>query len=538
METNDKGYDPFRTIAGFRAAKEEALDSLRTYYKLNMPVSKLRMIAEAYARLEKRDPTLSELYLLDGLAAAELLASNARITEVRSASEAAGEAFDDIRCNIDVKGGYRLSDIAAAADIRLERAGKLPEAFKDDCGVRLACGGDETGFGIAGARKSDGKAASGTYCFVSAAGTGFAGERMDMIGRLIADKNVFFSAKIGKGGMLAVMLAAGKSAFVNLSGFDGTAGVQSPDILTREFPDSMLLLVEQKDLPSVCRCLSEEGLFVRPVGRKSDAQRLTVVYGGGYPMSFPVSLLRATADAGRVTADICDGSAAADTEKRFSVILDGGEAEDFEGYFTCNDNVYTALSVGMPDFLSSAKAVIEAVGRLVAAGADYRKITLSLVSHLGRDTGGDLEMLLGIYRARTELCLVAGSNRLIDSEKRSFTVFAHAPLYGMPVWNKVGDRRRGIISVLPPRIGADGLPDMRDVRLLFDYVYGLVSDGKVLSAAFVGNEGAEAVLRSMTCGEYVTLGETVPFGSFIVETENEPDGLPVADRKLQINREK
>ena len=537
METNDRGYDPFRAVAGFRAAKGEALDSLRTYYKLNMPVSKLRMIAEIYTKLEKRDPTLSELYLLDGLAAVGTLASNVRITEVRSESAAAGEAFDDIRRNIEVKGGYRLSDIATAADIRLERAGKLPDMLHADGRVRLACGADETGFAPSEVKKTGRKETSGTYCFVSAAGTGFAGERTDMIDRMIADKNVIFSAKTGKGGMLAVMLAAGKSAFVNLSGFDGTSGVQSPDVLTKEFPDSMLLLVDQPDVPAVCRRLSDAGLYVRPVGRKSDAQRLTVVYGGGYPISFPVSLLRAIADAGRVTADICDDSAAADTEKHFSVILDGEETEDFEGYFTCDGNVYTALSVGTPDFFTSAKAVIEAVGRLVAAGADYRKVTLSLASRLGKDIGGDLAMLLGIYRARTELCLAAESNTLTDSEKQSFTVFARAPINGVPIWDKVGDRRRGVISVLPPRTGADGLPDMRDMRLLFDYVQKLIADGNVKSAAFVGSEGAEKALRDMTCGEYEKPLETVPFGSFIVETEKTPDGIPVADRKLQINRE-
>lgn len=539
METNDMGIsEQFRTLKGFRTANDDTLGSLRSQYKFNMPVAKLKMIAAFYAKAEKRDPALSELYLLDGLSDVGKLASNARITEVRSANAAAGAAFDDIRRNINAKNGYLLSDIASAADIRLERVGKVPGSLCEDVEVRLSCG-TEGGCSITFKEKNARckENSQEVYCFVSAKGTAFAGARLNEICGLFENADVIFAKKLGKGGMLSAMLSSRRSAFVNICGFDGTSGVQSPSILTKEFPDSLLLLVEQSDASPLCRRLADAGLAVRTVGRISDARRLTVVYGGGYPISFSVDFLRAVASAGRVVAVIDDDDLPAKVEKSFSVSLYGEEPAIFDGYFACNGNVYTAMSLSSPGFLSSAEAVIEAVGRLVAAGADYRKVVLDLSCRIGKDVGDDLSMLLGIYRARAELCLMAESNKLADSEEHGFEVFANAPVQDMPVWNKVVERRRGEISVLPPRSGGDGLPDMRDMRLLFDYVHGLIAEGKVLSVAFVGSEGAEAALKNMTCGECETLNEVVPFGSFIVETEKTPDGIPVADRKLQINRE-
>lgn len=538
METNDMGMsDQFRTLKGFCSANDSALDSFRSCYKFNMPVAKMKMIAAFYAKNEKRDPTLSELCLLDGLSNAGNLASNVRITEVCSENAAAGAAFDDIRRNIGDKKEFRLSDIASAADIRLEKVGKTPEPLCSDAKVRLSCGAECSSPVTFGGKDVNRKEFSAIYCFVSAKGTAFEGARINEIFGMLDGAGVIFAKKIGKGGMLAAMLSTCRSAFVDLCGFDGTAGVQSPSILTKEFPDSLLLLTEQSNVTALCRRLSDAGLAVRTVGRMSDAQRLTVIYGGGYPISFSIGLLRAVASAWRVSAVICDNEPHARIEKQFSVSLNGEESESFDGYFACSDNVYTAMSVSSPDFLTSAEAVIEAVGRLVAAGADYRKVVLDLSCSVGNNVGDDLAMLLGVYRARTELCLTAEANRLADSGEHGFTVFARAPVQDMPVWDKVSERRRGIISVLPPRTGSDGLPDMRDMRLLFDYVHGLILEGKVLSATFVGSEGVETALQNMTCGELKTLSTPVPFGSFIVETEKTPDGIAVADRKLQINRE-
>ena len=537
MDINDNGlFDPYRTVKGFCAAKEGELESLRDFYKLKMPNSKLRVIGAAFGKIEKRDPRLFELYFLDRLANAGELASNARICEVFSESATVGEAFDNLLRNVKVAGGYRLSDIAEAADKRLERVGKVPAEYRSEEKVRLICGGDEKFY--CSPTSSPMPKTQGTYCFLSAKGTEFAGDRMNEVVRLFENINIPLLKRIGKGGMIAAMIATGKSAFVDIKGFDGTDEVQSLSVLTDEIPDSLILLVDPSDVTKLDRICADSGLFFRVVGRQSEAQRLTVVYGGGYPISFSLQVLRAMTDAGRIRVKIPEENKEVKAEKGFSVSLNGEEAEKFAGCFFCGGNVFTAVSVRNPDFLSSAKGVIEAVGRLVAAGADYRKVSLSLNEHLGRNVDADLAMLLGIYRARTELCLTSLSNELTDSEEHSFTVFANSHVGSdMPIWDKVSERRRGKISVLPPRTGADGLPDMRDMRLLFEYVHGLIEDGKVLSAAFVGSEGAESAMAEMTCGEVVNVYENVPFGSFIVETEIQPDGIPIADRKLQINRE-
>jgi len=216
------------------------------------------------------------------------------------------------------------------------------------------------------------------------------------------------------------------------------------------------------------------------------------------------------------------------------------------------------MSFGYDPYISSQSpyhgaylAVVEAVCRLLAAGAPWGAIYLSHQEYfprLGADParwGMPLASLLGAFRAQMELgCAAIGGK---DSMSGSFEHLDVPPtLISFAV--TVGDRERVVspelkgdghpLVWLRPQRGADGLPLASSLEEIFHQLAGLMDEGLVLACMVPGRLGAGHALAQMALGNRigVQVDSGIPLsdlfdeahGSFLVELSRQADaGLPL-----------
>jgi len=191
-------------------------------------------------------------------------------------------------------------------------------------------------------------------------------------------------------------------------------------------------------------------------------------------------------------------------------------------------------------------AVVEAVSRLIAAGAPYQMIYLTHQEYfprLGKDPkrwGLPLAALLGAYRAQMGLgCAAIGGK---DSMSGSFEDLDVPPtLISFAV--TAADRRRAIspefkgaghpVVWLKPELGEDGLPTEASLKALYRRVARLLETGKALACSTPAWGGAAHALTQMAAGNGIgiRISDAIEqadlfadsYGSFILEMAGETD---------------
>jgi len=192
-------------------------------------------------------------------------------------------------------------------------------------------------------------------------------------------------------------------------------------------------------------------------------------------------------------------------------------------------------------------AVVESVAKLIATGASFDDVYLTFQEYfekLGKSKerwGKPFSALLGAFRAQMQLGVAAIGGK--DSMSGSFEDIDVPPtLVSFAVTtNKVSDvvsnhfkQAGNNVYLLQPTYGTDGLPTADSLKALFDKVYNLNKQGKVLSCWTPTYGGvAEGVLK-MSLGNgfgfnfdsNVTLDTLFgyKYGAFIVESNCALDG--------------
>ena len=191
-------------------------------------------------------------------------------------------------------------------------------------------------------------------------------------------------------------------------------------------------------------------------------------------------------------------------------------------------------------------AVVEAVSRLIAAGAPYQMIYLTHQEYfprLGRNPerwGMPLAALLGAYRAQMGLGCAAISGK--DSMSGSFENLDVPPtLISFAV--TAADRNRAVspefkgvghpVVWLKPEVGEDGLPTEASLKAVFHKVARLLETGKALACSTPAWGGAAYALQQMVMGNGIgiRISEDInqealfgdSYGSFILEMAGEND---------------
>lgn len=178
------------------------------------------------------------------------------------------------------------------------------------------------------------------------------------------------------------------------------------------------------------------------------------------------------------------------------------------------------MSYGFDPFLSSwspfhgaAYAVIDSVTRLVAAGADYSMVRLTLQEYFERldddprKWSRPFSALLGAYHVQRELGISAIGGK--DSMSGSFEDLDVPPtLVSFAV--AVEDARRLVtpelkqagshLLLLSPLTGRDGLPQTDSLIAIYAAARGLIDSGKVLSSYAAGSDGLAGAVCKMAFG--------------------------------------
>ena len=192
-------------------------------------------------------------------------------------------------------------------------------------------------------------------------------------------------------------------------------------------------------------------------------------------------------------------------------------------------------------------AVVESVAKLIATGASFEDVYLTFQEYfekLGKSKerwGKPFAALLGAFRAQMQLGVAAIGGK--DSMSGSFEDIDVPPtLVSFAVTtNKTSDvvsnhfkKAGNNVYLLAPTVGNDGLPTADSLKALFDKVYALNKQGKVLSCWTPAYGGvAEGVLKmSLGNGFGFNFANGVDmatlfgynYGAFIVESDSELDG--------------
>ena len=164
-------------------------------------------------------------------------------------------------------------------------------------------------------------------------------------------------------------------------------------------------------------------------------------------------------------------------------------------------------------FLGASAAVIESVAKLVAAGCNYERAYLTFQEYferLGKDPkrfGKPLAALLGAYVAQEELCLAAIGGK--DSMSGSFddmdvpptlVSFAIAPQDASCLISPEFKAADHPVYLFDAAYNTDGTPDYDMIKDMWDEVYGLISEGKVVSAWALSVGGVAEGVCKMAIG--------------------------------------
>lgn len=222
-------------------------------------------------------------------------------------------------------------------------------------------------------------------------------------------------------------------------------------------------------------------------------------------------------------------------------------------------NTATVMTFGYnPDLSSwsqyhgSTYAIVEAVSKAVALGADYKKIYLTFQEYferLGTDPkrwGKPFAALLGAYRTQLELGIAAIGGK--DSMSGSFneldvpptlTSFAVAPVKADKVISQEFKKAGSKVVMFTVKRDENDLPDFDALKKMYDTVHKLITDGKVLSSSVVKGFGLAETISKMAFGnmigfKFADISEELifnaPLGSIVLETECDIEGaVPVGE---------
>lgn len=195
-------------------------------------------------------------------------------------------------------------------------------------------------------------------------------------------------------------------------------------------------------------------------------------------------------------------------------------------------------------------AVVEAVTKAVAAGADYKKCYLTMQEYferLGSDKnrwGKPLAALLGALAAQRELCIGAIGGK--DSMSGSFeeidvpptlATFAVADMDTSKAVSPEFKREGSRVYIVEAEYDGENLPVFKKLRESYEFIQKLATGGGISAAHTVGLGGIAAAVSKMCFGNglgfsFASEEESLfecRYGGIILETEGE---LPAPARLL------
>ena len=541
---NQNTYPP-ELIGNFRFMQPQALAAIKNMYSLNMGIEELEFCRYHYEKIEKRDPNIYELRLLDDLITRNERAPDAiRISDIKSESLEIGRTYEDLISKLGTLekfSPYSYSDIASAADLYIKRVGKktsTPSLY----GKCTANGNLE--FAAKGAKEllrlefpeidsvcSVGVAQyppfsrepateSDAFVLISSLGCDFEGDFPETLSKILfvprIRKGIKRAATVEKGGVLPFLLSSAKGFYADISGFPG----YNPDVgelrlLTREIKNTVVLLCKKEALTAIINHTEEANLRFLFFGHPIRTPNSSVRYSRIFPFMINADFLRSLSFKTNCSSII--------SRKK-----DCGPCEIAVKKALTDDGIVAlAAKPHNPSFESAIFSTARAVSEIAASGVDFTDISVSFDARLpllnfdNNRLGDALEVLLGQYRVQAELCLLSEGSRYTATENElSFALYARAksakPLPDTAV------RDSGALCIIAPKTNENGLFDFDELRRILLLIARSVREGKITAVRVCSGDELENEIKKMV-GNADILFEAKPFGSspvvFIAESD-------------------
>ena len=534
-------------VINFPKLTESQLNNMINDVGLKLTVSQLKKLQTHYRRVEKRDPTLDELYFLGEYFSARDCRSHIvsdLVTNSRSIAETYADLMEKREAVIQTDEPPTIGELSELSAKYLESRGKsYPIDIKKKKKLlshALVMSGRDASLRLI----SDGYA---TVCKTPIGAVGIKSAKKQKIGRLkrgdfillisptpeMSEKE--FTARLADqildtfGGSLKMLIPMGEQTIIDAvssipygiyldldSLYDDDNSTSELDDLCRR-PYGVMAIIRADDIVDILRLSTAIGLQTIVLGSLISKKHISVRHGN-YPLvTFSRDLLKVIKSDSQLSIQHISGTVSGRLLANFrtlsrahNISLSSAEAMIGES--------------GSSAFITSLYTALTAIAQCVASGADYTDIAISYSIPKNISPSDTLAAILGIYRAEIELCIPDRAGR-IGVEGDRLSVSAAGKLADGPIpalLCRPGNR----VYLLLPRYNSEGLPDFEDMRRMWRYLRMLCAERKVSSAFATGHDGADATLNAITGNcDFIPSPDLDPSilkkcaaGGFIVET--------------------
>ncbi len=528
--------NPRSVLRNFGYAKESDLALIRDALKLTMQPDALAFCAQYYRNQAGRDPFADELQMLDRLSASlEKDMDAVSPSDLYTNDDFAAETYADLLKNrrlLNPYADYPLSLMEAlmTANGALMRAGRtmdlshagarVPESLRDHplSPSENCISAPNAAFRLRVLPPSGLSPRAGDLLVLLTPGhtqtrLQFQKECERLLEAETVNARLQGVYSVHNDGLLRTLLSITNSLHIVLTPFS-SLGIPMPmTILTDHYGGCRILRIRPEGQSALMQALQGKDICASAFAKVTSDGRYTFIRGEEDTFSLHPQFLRLLfhrkgvalrlADEGDRPADRIAHRAVTEYNCRYLADLQSRTADDIK---IIHDTLATSSSASPTSayFKTALYATLLPVVTLCTAGADYAKQELSLALEAPECTADPvraaecLSLILGIYRAQTELGLPAQSITVRTEATLSHPTLTAFTLGSGRAPAAAFKQSGNAIYLLTPDLRENGLPDFRSLRTLLERVTTLAQDGTILSARVLGGESVTDGLRKMT----------------------------------------
>lgn len=521
---------PTSIIRDFASYAPAQLEQMKQTLGLNMPVELLRICADYYRTKEKkRNPILSEIRLMDALAALPAQGSHTAISELYTNDPFVAETYADMmnkrrELHPEAHAPVTLGEALGMASAYLARAGKAPGM--DGAHLRFTTRffdantvgalGSDTILEIGESPLSN--AHAGDYLVLVRRGAlptwKFQAEIDGILSRAELQEKIGQTLVIGSDGLLPLVLRLAAGAFFALNRLHPPIVAPTMEALVGGFEGDRLLTVAPAHRDELLQLLAKTELNVAVIGALSSDARIRFGFSANPAdaVSIESAFLRklhinrpATAKLPNeelAEADPICHTAISPLQCPYLPVSEGHAPERISINGRSVSAAYCEMEKGF--FRSALNTVLSTILSATASEAELSgtrlaiDLTLPVLDGDEKRLGEAIAAILGIYRAQIELAIPAGVLSIrtdSHSEHPALTVFAVSPATALPSHATV---RGNSLFCVSPILREDRLPDFSALRHLLGQASDLARSGNLASLRVLCGESMTDGLKSMS----------------------------------------
>lgn len=525
-------------VRSFKSYSPSQLNRMREDLQLSLPQELLARIQAYYRDLEKRDPAIDELLLLDRFVtkAAEEIHRSTLIDELYTNDAAIAATYADLMKKRHVlhpllRRPMSMAEMADLATEYLTHAGKSPVSR----GIRLfpeehlsdkraipavgSVGIDRSRFYVNTVTKTHSsdrlKTGDIVILFAKKELDSYRDYRIKTAKLLSSDAiapKIKHLSTVEESGLLATLLQFCSGCRIELRRLTDSGAVAPMSTLHGRHVGCRLAVVSGEEYREVVQLFREEEISAFAFAVINDTSRFTVAQSAKEEFSFETAFLRSLLPFRKVAAKLPDEDVQRITKISHLPALP--ECSPYVRNRTCfpelaiRENAACAVASVSGDhsfFRQALYATLGTVLALTACGGKQDEERLTVCAALPKDVtdaramGESVALLLGLYRAQAELGIPTFTRRIItDTEQKhpTLTVFSAAEANPQTKfqWTTEGCRA----FYFAPKRNADGLPDFASLRQGLSELEKLCQRGAIRSFAIAMGESVTEVLARMS----------------------------------------